>query len=432
VSRLLLRDATARTPALRRNRLALAGVAAAAALASIVHYAHADSLGFYRYLSAQEVRYDFGASYRPATRGEATALPPSNPQNPYDLTFPVWSRTALTLRRPSDHPAARQSPNLVVQVWSPGATLQPAQDLAPVTWASPQAACPRGMQHVHGDYLATAAVEEAQRRFCLPGEGFEVPGIGDIWCRRYDRAGYEAAIRRIRAAPATRTVAMNFCMDEFQFPNREGAAPSVAVTYYEAQALCSAQQKRLCNEREWTFACEGNDAWPTSSPHWENRHGPRSRDGAQRLGCTVAGNVDGTNFLSETRRIPQDYLDFGILWTRNGRGRLPAERTLLAAARSPLAYGFVLASLYGSQTNGSASGCASPFGVRDLAGGVDEWTSRVGRAAGGGFESVLKGGYGGGEPVRNRCRPATGAHGPSFRYYQIGFRCCADARRGAP
>lgn len=415
------------TPRVPHRLLALAAAFAAAA-----PFAHADSRGFYRYLSAQETRFDFGASYRPGSRGDTSALPPGNAQNPYELTFAAWSRTAVTLQRPSDHPAARRAPTLTLQIWSPGATLLPAQDLAPAAYANAQATCPRGMQHVHGSYLATNAVEEAQRRHCLPGEGFDVPGINDIWCRRYDRAGYEAAIRRIRAASTTRTVPMNFCMDQFQFPNREGAAPSVAITWDEAQALCSAQQKRLCTEREWTFACEGNDAWPTSSAHWHNRHGPRTANGSQQLGCTVAGNVDGTDFLSETRRTPQDYLDFGILWTRNASGRRPAERTLLAAARSPLAYGFVLASLYGSETNGHAAGCTSPFGVRDLAGGVDEWTTRVGRTPPGGYDSILKGGYGGGEPVRNRCRPATGAHGPSFRYYQIGFRCCSDARGAAP
>lgn len=410
----------------------LAPLALSAAFACLVHYAYADSRGVYRYLRAQESRFVFGDSYRPPTRGDTTALPPGNLENPYDLGFPVWSRTAVTIERPAEAPGGRRASTFEIQVWSPGATFQPAHDLAPASYADAAAVCPRGMQRVHGRYLASSAVEALQRRHCLPGESTEVPGIGDIWCRRYDRPRYEAAIQRLRAAPSTRTVPMDFCMDRFQFPNREGAAPSVAVTFYEAQTLCATQQKRLCDETEWTFACEGEDAWPTSSPHWENRHGPRSSDGTQERGCTVAGNVDGTNFLSETRRIPQDYLDFGILWSRNSRGRRPAERTLLAAARSPLAYGFVLASLYGSETNGHAAGCTSPFGVRDLAGGVDEWTRRTGRVPPGGHESILKGGYGGGEPVRNRCRPATGAHGPTFRYYQIGFRCCADVRATTP
>ena len=47
------------------------------------------------------------------------------------------------------------------------------------------------------------------------------------------------------------------------------------------------------------------------------------------------------------------------------------------------------------------------------------------------FKSGLKGGYWG--PVRTRCRPMTTAHNEEFQFYQIGFRCCADApSAGAP
>jgi formylglycine-generating enzyme len=45
------------------------------------------------------------------------------------------------------------------------------------------------------------------------------------------------------------------------------------------------------------------------------------------------------------------------------------------------------------------------------------------------FMSGLKGGYWG--PVRTRCRPMTTAHNETFRYYQIGFRCCGEAQSGA-
>jgi hypothetical protein len=39
--------------------------------------------------------------------------------------------------------------------------------------------------------------------------------------------------------------------------------------------------------------------------------------------------------------------------------------------------------------------------------------------------SGLKGGYFG--PIRARCRPMTNSHNRWFRFYQVGFRCCADA-----
>jgi hypothetical protein len=33
--------------------------------------------------------------------------------------------------------------------------------------------------------------------------------------------------------------------------------------------------------------------------------------------------------------------------------------------------------------------------------------------------------------VRTRCRPVTTAHNEVFSFYQIGFRCCADAPSSA-
>jgi sulfatase modifying factor 1 len=71
-----------------------------------------------------------------------------------------------------------------------------------------------------------------------------------------------------------------------------------------------------------------------------------------------------------------------------------------------------------------ASQCKSSFGVYDLTGNVDEWTTS---ASASGNAKVQKGGYWG--PVRARCRPSTRSHGEHHKYYQQGFRCCADAPR---
>jgi sulfatase modifying factor 1 len=59
-----------------------------------------------------------------------------------------------------------------------------------------------------------------------------------------------------------------------------------------------------------------------------------------------------------------------------------------------------------------------------MVGNVDEWVNNESQG-GKPFRSGLKGGYWG--PVRTRCRPMTTAHDETFRYYQIGFRCCAGA-----
>lgn len=80
--------------------------------------------------------------------------------------------------------------------------------------------------------------------------------------------------------------------------------------------------------------------------------------------------------------------------------------------------------LWQGEASGTRPRCRSVFGVYDLTGNVDEWTSSV-RA--GERPSILKGGYWG--PIRARCRPSTRMHNENFTYYQQGFRCCRDLAR---
>lgn len=49
----------------------------------------------------------------------------------------------------------------------------------------------------------------------------------------------------------------SFCVDEFEYPNRQGTPPKVNVTWEEARAECSRLGKRLCSEAEWEKACKG-------------------------------------------------------------------------------------------------------------------------------------------------------------------------------
>jgi len=78
--------------------------------------------------------------------------------------------------------------------------------------------------------------------------------------------------------------------------------------------------------------------------------------------------------------------------------------------------------LWQGEPSGTRPSCVSPYGVFDMTGNVDEW---VVNESGAPHQSGLKGGHWG--PVRNRCRPMTTSHDEGFSFYQIGFRCCADA-----
>lgn len=168
----------------------------------------------------------------------------------------------------------------------------------------------------------------------------------------------------------------HYCMDRFEFPNQAGVLPVVMVNWFEAAAACVQVGKRLCTDSEWTFACEGEDqlAYPYGD----------SRDPA-------ACNID------QIYRFP----DFN-------------------AFDSPSRVGAEVERLDQRVASGALS-CTSPFGIRDMTGNVDEWVSNESAKP---YPSGLKGGYWG--PIRARCRPMTTSHNQWFRFYQVGFRCCAD------
>jgi formylglycine-generating enzyme len=52
------------------------------------------------------------------------------------------------------------------------------------------------------------------------------------------------------------------CIDEFEFPNREGDKPTLGLNFFEAAEGCKTGNKRLCTSREWELACEGDGRLP--------------------------------------------------------------------------------------------------------------------------------------------------------------------------
>jgi formylglycine-generating enzyme len=179
----------------------------------------------------------------------------------------------------------------------------------------------------------------------------------------------------------------HFCVDRYEWPNKVGAMPRYMASWYEAKASCEATGKRLCSDTEWTLACEGQD-----------RHPYPYGDGYER-------NDRACN------------IDKPYIWPR-------PERIF-----DPKTSSDELARLDQREPSGLRTTCVSPYGVHDMVGNVDEWVINVSQS-GKPFQSGLKGGYWG--PVRTRCRPMTTAHDETFRYYQIGFRCCGEAHEAEP
>lgn len=172
------------------------------------------------------------------------------------------------------------------------------------------------------------------------------------------------------------------CVDRYEWPNRRGALPEVMMRFTEAEALCASVGKRLCGEHEWELACEGPQHLP-----WP--YGWHKRDGA----C-----------LSDKPYRPYDGAK---LHSDDAEARRQETRRLWQGAPS-----------------GSFPECISAAGVLDLVGSVEEWVTTFRPQWP--HRSSLKGGYW--SKPWSGCRGTNERHGPEFRFYEIGFRCCMDPK----
>ena len=210
-------------------------------------------------------------------------------------------------------------------------------------------------------------------RRCLDKE-YDKPNLITI-CNRFAKTKPECKEPR---------VPLDFCIDEYEYPNQAGAKPPVMVNFFEASNLCAAAHKRLCFEREWVTACEGPEEKPF--PY---------------------------GYVRSSEKC-----NFDNRWVDPHLSRVYSEEAEIQRAE--------LERLDRSLPSGQMTGCVSDYGVHDLTGNVDEWVQADHeRPRAKAKFSALKGGAWG--HVRNACRPVTTSHTPEFRYYFIGFRCCADA-----
>jgi formylglycine-generating enzyme required for sulfatase activity len=193
------------------------------------------------------------------------------------------------------------------------------------------------------------------------------------------------------------------CMDRYEAPNIAGAAPLVMYTFVEAEAWCAARGRRLCFDDEWLAACAGaaGDAYPYGDVH---APGTCNDDATWR-----AYNQTLLNGWPAAASAPE----------------VSSLAALLAAARATGASGTSAAdhveALYQGTGGGERAGCVRD-GVHDLVGNVEEWTRRRDGGAPQ-FHGNLKGRY---WAEARTCQSNVLVHGDTFRFYEIGFRCCLD------
>ena len=218
----------------------------------------------------------------------------------------------------------------------------------------------------------------------LEVDGEYCPAV-EQYCARYDDNNGMARDRCMDFKPTGkcfgRPQRKHFCIDRYEWPNTRGRKPDIAVTWEEARDKCASVGKRLCDEKEWTLACEGPERLPYPYGYTRNPE---------------ACNIDRTYILPDNDAF--------------GDPRTRAAEVARIDQRDP---------------SGTREGCVSAYGVHDMTGNVDEWVIfEAGKEKDKPYKSALKGGYWG--PVRNRCRPMTTDHNQWHLGYQIGFRCCVD------
>jgi formylglycine-generating enzyme len=203
------------------------------------------------------------------------------------------------------------------------------------------------------------------------------------------------------------------CIDQFEFPNIACEYPVVWVRANEAQALCHALGKRLCDTHEWEGACAG------------------------------AVKPPETEYPFNQRRIQMAY-DHNtareIVWAYG-----KTKNHALCASGSQKSKTCPLPSFRGCGTNDYPAGafpeCVSPLGVYDQHGNAAEHMNFPRKleelgSRGGSGETEMKGSwfiFGNGEAHIDDCRwrapdwhVTKVADKNSHRNYHLGFRCCRD------
>jgi hypothetical protein len=91
--------------------------------------------------------------------------------------------------------------------------------------------------------------QECKARAESAGKSFENPRFEKICGSKYMAPLYDPATQQPEDAKA--------CIDQFEFPNMPCTYPVVWVKAREAEQICEAQGKRMCDAHEWEGACAG-------------------------------------------------------------------------------------------------------------------------------------------------------------------------------
>jgi formylglycine-generating enzyme required for sulfatase activity len=186
------------------------------------------------------------------------------------------------------------------------------------------------------------------------------------WLETEGRYAYFRCAEYARPAKCLRErQSMRFCIDRDEYIPPGESLPAADQSWTDAKRICESLGKRVCQESEWNFACEGEEMRPY--PY---------------------------GFVRDAEACNADRID---IYRSNGR--------LSDLREGPDGH----------------PGCTSPFGVHHLSGNLEEWTTIDGTSP---ARPAMKGAYW--QPSRNHCRAAQTAHDEYYHGDETGFRCCKD------
>jgi len=214
----------------------------------------------------------------------------------------------------------------------------------------------------------------AEPKSCPDGmvlvEGNYCPEVEQRCLKYMDPPGRFEFFRCAEYAEPARCLAprkkMHFCMDRSEYVKPGERLPANDQSWTDGDRTCRSLGKRMCMESEYNFACEGEEMRPY--PYGFKRD-------------ASACNADHTDVVTP-------------------EGKLRDMR--VTADEYPR--------------------CESPFGIKHLAGNLEEFVSIDGSNP---VRPAMKGAYW--QPSRNFCRAAQTAHDAFYHGTETGFRCCKDA-----
>lgn len=163
-----------------------------------------------------------------------------------------------------------------------------------------------------------------------------------------------------------------------------GVIPSGYLTALDAEAACNSAGKRLCTEKEWVTACQGEKS--QQFPY-------------------------GDKYEWKTCNVFREAHPAHVLHDDASRGHLDPRLNLVSSSAGPLL-----------RKTGATPACKSVWGndaIYDMVGNLDEWIDDADGVFVGGFFS---------RSTKNGCLSRVGAHPREYYDYSLGVRCCALPR----